>query len=265
MNNLNDYQHIEGLVENYLQKHFQISLDDIREWYGYRLCNFITHLRGERFQFLDIPCSKTVEIVTAEINNSTEYDFNDIDFQPGDIVIDIGANVGMVSIYLAKKYPFLKIYAFEPEYLNFTNFVKNIKQNEIPEGTITPIRKALSADNTPVTLDFCPYNTGGSQVFTKKREGCIIKKENIDVETITIDQIFENFNIEKVKLLKIDCEGAEHEALKKCQKKHLKKIEHLRGEFHEDVRNKSEHSNSDLIKYCEKYIPNIKVVNGITA
>jgi hypothetical protein len=39
------------------------------------------------------------------------YGLETIGFQPGDIVIDVGAHLGLVSLYLAKRWPFLRIYA----------------------------------------------------------------------------------------------------------------------------------------------------------
>lgn len=76
-------------------------------------------LSGLDFVFYDSILSGTVNTVSGEIDN---YDFDSIDFKERDVVIDIGGNIGMVSIYLAKKYPFLKIYAFEPVIQNYQNF-----------------------------------------------------------------------------------------------------------------------------------------------
>jgi hypothetical protein len=45
---------------------------------------------------------------------SDVYGLEMVPFQPGDVAIDIGAHIGLVSIYIAKRWPFLRIYAFEP-------------------------------------------------------------------------------------------------------------------------------------------------------
>lgn len=52
-----------------------------------------------------------------------EYNFDDFDFKKGNIVIDIGGKIRMTSIYLIKKFLFIKIFSFEPERLNY-NFLK---------------------------------------------------------------------------------------------------------------------------------------------
>ena len=56
---------------------------------------------GYSFYFQDAITSFTVPAVIREIGNA-EYNFENIPFSPGDCVIDIGANVGIISIYLAK-------------------------------------------------------------------------------------------------------------------------------------------------------------------
>ena len=54
----------------------------------------------------------------TETNPNGTYNFSDINFQAGDVALDIGAHVGTVSIHLAKMHPEIKIYAFEPSETN---------------------------------------------------------------------------------------------------------------------------------------------------
>ena len=114
------------------------------------------------FLFFDSITSNITNGIAKEIEN--EYNLNNIDFKEGDIVIDIGGNVGMVSIYLAKKYPFLKIYSFEPLKQNYENFLKNIELNKIPKDIITVENLAITKDGRDVNILFCPYNTGSSNI-----------------------------------------------------------------------------------------------------
>ncbi|MDR1942676.1 MAG: FkbM family methyltransferase [Endomicrobium sp.] len=83
-----------------------------------------------------------------------DYKLNCIDFNQMDVVIDIGANIGMISIYLAKKYPFLKIYSFEPVKCNYEKFKKNIELNKIPNGVINIQNKAVTKDGRTVQMFF---------------------------------------------------------------------------------------------------------------
>lgn len=75
--------------------------------------------------------------------------------------MDIGANIGMVSIYLAKNYPFLKIYAFESTRKNYQSFLKNIQLNHIPDSIIFAENKAVTKDGPMLSININPNNTGG--------------------------------------------------------------------------------------------------------
>ncbi len=65
-------------------------------------------------------------------------------FREGDIVVDVGAHVGVVSIYLGRKYPFIRVYAVEPEPTNFECLKRNIELNGA--WNVTAINKAVSED-----------------------------------------------------------------------------------------------------------------------
>ena len=65
-------------------------------------------------------------------------------FRPGDVIYDVGANIGQYALYAAKRFSKeLKILAFEPEALNYAKLNKNIVLNDMV-GTITPYCLALS-------------------------------------------------------------------------------------------------------------------------
>lgn len=49
----------------------------------------------------------------------------------GDIFFDIGANVGVFSIYAAIRYPNISVYCFEPEYSNLNALKENIICNKL--------------------------------------------------------------------------------------------------------------------------------------
>jgi FkbM family methyltransferase len=170
--------------------------------------------------------------IAYELNHNV-YNFDNINFKQGDVVIDIGANIGMVSLLLAKKYPFLKIYAFEPVKDTYENFKSNIKLNNIPDSTITAYNMAVTKDGRDICMSHDPLFSGKSNMFNLSNN--ILCKKINHVKSITLDEIFKQDNISEVKLLKIDCEGAEYEILYNTKLENLKNINHLRGEFHENI------------------------------
>ena len=207
-------------------------------------------LDGIDFKFYDFIFNNTIMYFQSEIDS---YNLDSIDFKDGDVVIDIGGKVGMVSLYLAKKYPFLKIYTFEPVKQNYENFLKNIELNNINKDIIKVFNLAITKDRRDVILT-SPFNhSGGSNIYNHSNTSINLINEN--VKSITFDDIFANNNILKCKLLKIDCEGAEYEILYSANVENLKNCEYMRGEFHgiEDKREK-------LYNYCNKYIKHIEIV-----
>lgn len=219
---------------------------------------FESSISGIPLKFSDALTSSTVPGVLMEMKRS-EYDFKEIDFQPGDCVIDIGANVGIISIFLAKKYPFLKIYSYEPVKRNYENFIRNISLNNIPPETITIENKAVTKDERIISMEFNPYNTGGSHVYDIIATQNNLTSIEVNVPSISLDNIFNKYKIENCKLLKIDCEGAEYEILYNTSTKNLRSIHHLRGEFHEKKTIASLSKADDLLLYTQNYIKDVKI------
>lgn len=222
---------------------------------------YTVNINNNLFHFQDSILSDSVNIIANELNNN-DYDFQNIYFKEGDIVIDIGANVGMVSILLAKQFPFLKIYSFEPLKENYDNLLKNIELNNIPDGIITAENKAVTKDGRLINMSINSANKGGSSTADIISINSIMTKENCQIESITLEEIFKKYNINKLKLLKIDCEGSEYEILYNANTDILNKIENLRGEFHENKDLTDEYDIDKLCDYVSKYIKNYKVTKA---
>ena len=79
---------------------------------------------GEEFTFMDIEGSNTVPYVWNEFLNDF-YGLEKISLSKDDLVIDIGANVGIFSIYVKKKFG-CRVISFEPVIDNFNSFKENI-------------------------------------------------------------------------------------------------------------------------------------------
>lgn len=60
-------------------------------------------------------------------------DWIDQTFKAGDVFFDIGANIGVYSIYAALRHPKVKVVAFEPEYSNLHLFRDNIVENGLKD------------------------------------------------------------------------------------------------------------------------------------
>lgn len=180
-------------------------------------------IRGTTLYISDGAASRAADWIADELVLD-HYGLERIDFVPGDIMVDIGAHVGIVAIYLAKRFPFLSIIAVEPDPANYRNLIGNIAWNGV--DNVVPRRQAVTADGRPFALWTPPDNTGAASGFVRTVAGLGASV----APSTTLDALFAAHGIARCKLLKIDCEGAEHEILASTAV--LPRVDYLSAEFH---------------------------------
>lgn len=134
--------------------------------------------------------------------------FNSFPLQLGDI-IDVGANVGVVSITFSKLFPNYRIHAFEPNPSTVDALKHNVSLNRRENICIRPLVVA-DYDGT-VSFDANPVNRGTTSIAS---EGNFLT----DLTCITLDTYAEKENISEVSLLKVDVEGYEENVFKGAEK-----------------------------------------------
>lgn len=129
----------------------------------------------------------------------------------GDTIIDIGAHVGVVSIYLAKKFPFVTVYAIEPDPRNYACLLRNIALNGV--ANVVAINKAVSKDGHPRTLYADALETTWATLDISLASSRSALR-TVRVESITLDHLFQEYAIGHCRLLKMTALGAIQEILK---------------------------------------------------
>lgn len=145
--------------------------------------------------------------------------------QEPQFIVDLGANIGMSSFYLAKEFPDAKIIAVEPEENNFSILTKNVSQLK----NIISLNKAIWSQNTKVYLSGNITNDNDGFIYSKN-EG------SNDIETTTISEIMRNTNFERIDILKIDIEGSEKELFEENYESWLGKVHILVIELHDEFK-----------------------------
>lgn len=130
-------------------------------------------------------------------------------------LIDIGANVGTVSISLVKKGVFSHALAFEPEPKNYRFLVSNIEANMLGRA-IRPFKYALSASEGELELKLSSENHGDHRLQTQTAESHRTTRHkrartSIPVPVRPLDRILESVGIKyhEVKLVWMDVQGHE--------------------------------------------------------
>ena len=122
------------------------------------------------------------------------------------VVIDIGANIGLFSLY-ASKYA-KQIYALEPAVQHFDTLNRMIAFNKLTN--IKPIQKALYYEKTKLPFYHNDLNQTMWSLYANVQNSDIPPEM---VETVTLEDLFKEEKIDHVDLLKLDCEGSEGEIL----------------------------------------------------
>jgi len=133
----------------------------------------------------------------------------------GDTMIDIGANLGLHSLYTAHIVgPGGHIYAFEPIPSNIRLMKRNIQLNKFDER-ITVVEAALSNSDEPFIEMSIPAD--GIAVAAAINKNSQTGLGVVKVKNIHLDDYVKEKKL-RPRLIKIDVEGAEHEVLKGAEK-----------------------------------------------
>lgn len=181
---------------------------------------------GLQLSIADFEGSVTAEAVTHDIGRGA-YDFESLAVSPGDVILDVGAHVGVVSTWLARRFPDAFIVACEPFPETFGLLTANLVANRV--RNVLPLNIALSGDGRFLDLISHPWsNSGGSTAHLAD----MALQDHIrrTVTSWTLDELLDRLNITRCSLLKIDCEGSEYEIL--LSSRQLSRIKAVRGELH---------------------------------
>ena len=139
-------------------------------------------------------------------------------FREGDVLYDVGANVGAYSLVAAKFFGGkVQVYAFEPSFLNFPQLCKNVMLNECQESVV-PFQVALSDETAIDVFNYFNLFPGGAvhalgeaidhngDTFTPKSRQPVL--------TYRTDDFIKQFRILPPNHIKIDVDGTELAILK---------------------------------------------------
>ena len=130
--------------------------------------------------------------------------------KPGEILFDVGANVGMYSIYAGKKG--CKVYGFEPEASNFYVFNKNIQINSLSSHVLAYClaltdKEELSELKLTSDIPGSAHTTfGPNEEFNQTNNPTIFEQGCLGM---TLDGFVAKYDVPAPQHLKIDVDGIE--------------------------------------------------------
>lgn len=125
------------------------------------------------------------------------------EIKKGDVVLDIGANIGYYTLIFAKLVGENgKVFAFEPDPTNFSLLKKNVEINGYGNRVVL-VQKAVSNKTEKIKLYLCEDNKGDHRIYDS-HDG----RQSIEIEAIRLDDYFKNYN-GTIDFIKMDIQGAE--------------------------------------------------------
>jgi len=145
----------------------------------------------------------------------------------GDVILDIGANIGLFSIWVARQAPQARVFAYEPVAENYAALQTNLA------GCAHSVRVHQAAvgatDGVGMMLD------GGARSLDH-RLTMASSDAGGEVRVVTLDQAVKETGGSPIDLLKVDIEGAELDMLAAASPSTLKRIRRVALEYHDNIR-----------------------------
>jgi FkbM family methyltransferase len=143
------------------------------------------------------------EIIVGYVPGPVEY-FDFLDIKKGDVVLDIGMNIGAFAVKAASLGA--KVIGYEPEPETYKVAIMNFKENNL-EGITHNLGVAGIEQEAKLYLDVPERNYSGFNTTVKGGlQGEDFEKSTIDIKLVGINEVLKKYKPNKVK---IDCEGAE--------------------------------------------------------
>ena len=175
-----------------------------------------------------------------------EYERPGFEIKNDDIIIDIGGHIGLFALFSSQFCKSGKIYCFEPIKENFDMLKSNIELNHIANIFATNI--AVSKDNGRVTIYLNEDEAGHSMYVTGTK--------SVQVDSTSLQTIFDLHNIDSCDFLKVDCEGEEYSIMDSLPYPYYDKIKKMCIEYH--FGDTKPHLLKSLIQKLESYSFDVK-------
>jgi FkbM family methyltransferase len=149
----------------------------------------------------------------------------------GDTVIDIGANIGCFTVLASRAVgPVGRVVAAEPDPATYPFLEENVGRNS-PSGHVALRRVAVGGHSGTARLISSAtalFSSIYQRVDSRQVDGDVV-----EVELVTIDQLMDGAGIDRCRLLKLDCEGAEYEILETMTPEVAGRIDQVTMEVHQ--------------------------------
>jgi FkbM family methyltransferase len=157
-----------------------------------------------------------------------DYFTNGIIVKPGFTVVDVGANIGAFSILAASIVgPSGRVVAFEPMPDTFERLKENVALNDL--DNVECRHAAIDAEEGVITL-----RTSKKSAYASAHDvnGNASGEAETTAPCLTLERVFEDHRLDRIDLLKVDCEGSEYGIFESLRPELAARIKQIAMEVH---------------------------------
>jgi len=144
----------------------------------------------------------------------------------GGWVLDVGANIGAFCLHVKSFCRQARIVCVEPMPSN----LDTLRANVTDQAFIEPV--ALVGKSGPVVMyDFGPMYSGCHSIYPLG----VAQAVPVEVHGKTLADLFEEYEIDEVQFLKLDCQGAEYDVIPSADASLLQRINYIALEVHHTI------------------------------
>jgi FkbM family methyltransferase len=158
------------------------------------------------------------------------FNLNDMD-----TVIDIGANIGLFAKYMYSKNA-NKVILVEAN-PNLKDKIHNLLDNDLERSSV--YLSPIYSEKKKVVFNYSDENSAIGSVAFDSTMGIDYESltHQMKLETITLDEIIENENINRISLFKCDIEGGEYDLIPSLTDRQMSMIDKFMIEIHQNKNN----------------------------
>lgn len=158
------------------------------------------------------------------------FNLNDMD-----TVIDVGANIGLFAKYMYSKNA-NKVILVEAN-PNLKDKIHNLLDNDLKRSSV--YLSPIYSEKKKVVFNYSDENSAIGSVAFDPTMGIEYESltHQIELETITLDEIIKNENINRISLFKCDIEGGEYDLIPSLTDRQMSMIDKFMIEIHQNKNN----------------------------
>jgi|GEM_PF-789634 len=176
-----------------------------------RTVQVVDPVDGSRFAIQGSP--DDFGVIGAIERSEGHYEFNVLTalgrlLAEDSVCLDIGANIGVLTTFMARHCPAGRVFAFEPSADNLHHLTANLERNQATNVTVCPI--GLYDKTGTLSLNYTADHPGGSFIT----DTAIVDGANETIEVQSLDDWAEHQRLERLDVVKLDVEGSELRVLR---------------------------------------------------